>query len=230
MSSHILQMKDMPLSERPYEKCQHDGASALTDAELLAVIIKTGTKNLRSIDLAMQVIKLGQERGGLGALNYLSMKDLQKIKGIGKVKAIQILCAAELSKRIAKCTAAEKISFNKPESIALFYMEEMRYLPQEHLRLIMLDTKNRLIKEALMSKGTVNATLMHPREIFIEALKNEAVSIILIHNHPSGDPAPSREDIQMTKAMAEAGSLIGIHLLDHIIIGDNCYQSLAGCI
>lgn len=222
----ILQIKNMPESERPYEKCQKFGVSALSDAELLAVIIKTGTKDMRSTDLASHILSLCEDKGGLGCLSRLSIQELTKIKGIGKVKAIQILCAAELSRRIAKSSASSGIDFTSSEAVASFYMEDLRHASQEHLVMLMLDTKNRLIKDIVLTKGTINSTIMHPREIFVEALKNEAVHIILVHNHPSGDPTPSKNDIQMTKDIAKIGKLLGIPLIDHVIIGDNQFESL----
>ncbi|MCI6018188.1 MAG: DNA repair protein RadC [Clostridiales bacterium] len=227
MDNSILQIKNMPESERPYEKCLKLGVSSLSDAELLAVIIKTGTKNMRSTDLASHILNLCEKKGGIGFLSRLSIHELTKIKGIGKVKAIQIVCAAELSKRIAKSSASQDISFTSPEAVASFYMEDLRHFTQEHLILLMLDTKNRRIKDILITKGTINSTIMHPREIFIEALKHEAVNIILVHNHPSGDPTPSKADIQMTRQVAKIGDMIGIPLIDHVIIGDNIYESLS---
>ncbi len=227
MDNSNLQIKNMPESERPYEKCLKFGAESLSDAELLAVIIKSGTKNLRSTDLARQILALCEPQGGLSYLNRLSVHQLTKIKGVGKVKAIQIVCAAELSRRIAKSSAGSGDNFNNPDTVAAYYMEDMRHLTQEQLILVMLDTKCRLIKDMVLTRGTVNRTIMNPREIFVEALKYEAVHIILVHNHPSGDPTPSKEDIRLTKQVADAGRLIGIPLVDHLIIGDNIYESLA---
>lgn len=220
-----LTVKQLPKSERPYEKCEKYGKESLTDAELIAVVIKSGSKNERSIDLAHKILMLDKPKG-LNALHNLSIAELTKIKGIGKVKAIQLQCIAELSKRMAKSKALQKFNIDSPSSVANCYMEEMRFLPQEHLKLIMLDTKNNILKEKTITKGTVNASLITPREIFIEALRYEAVHIILLHNHPSGDSYPSKEDITITKRIQESGKLIGIYLLDHIIIGDGNYVSL----
>lgn len=221
-----LPIKSIPESERPYEKCQRLGVKALSDAELLAVIIKTGTKNLRSTELAVNVLSLCDKSGGISALCHLSISDLKKLKGIGTIKAIQLLCAAELAVRFSAARAKERLCFNCPDTIADYYMEEMRHYTQEHLILMMFDTKNRLIKESLIFKGTVNTAVVQPREIFIEALKHEAVSIIIVHNHPSGDPTPSNEDIMVTKSIHKAGTYIGIRLLDHLIIGEHRYESL----
>jgi len=226
MSNQFLTVKNLPETERPYERCEKYGAEFLSDAELLAVIIRTGTKHTRSVDLAHQILNLSGQTSGLNYLHKLKMKDLQKIKGIGKVKSIQILCVLELSRRIAKASAGERINFNHPSSIAAYYMEDMRYYQQEHLVLVMLDTKHNMIKDSLISKGSVNATIVDPRMIFIEALRYHAVNIILVHNHPSGDPTPSNEDIAVTKKIADAGTLLGIRLSDHIIIGDKQYESL----
>ena len=146
--------------------------------------------------------------------------------GIGKVKAIQILCLAELSKRIAREEAAEGLDFSSPTTIARYYMEDMRHRNREVLKLLLLNTRSRLIKETNVSTGTVDMALVSPRELFIEAFQKNASAIILLHNHPSGDPTPSREDVRITRRVYEAGMLIGIELLDHIIIGNNCFVSM----
>ena len=160
-------------------------------------------------------------------LQSWTKEELLKISGIGRVKAIQILCLCELSKRMSQLSAREDLDFSRPDTIAAYYMEDMRYYRQEHLKLLMLNTRSRLIGESEISRGTVNMSVISPRELFIEALQRNAVYIILLHNHPSGDPMPSREDILVTQRIREGGSLLGIELLDHIIIGDNCYVSLA---
>ena len=147
------------------------------------------------------------------------------IKGIGKVKAIQLSCISELAKRLSKASYQEALSFTEPASIARYYMEDMRHEKQEITKLLMLNTKAKLVGETDISKGTVNASLVTPRELFIEALQKNAVSIVIMHNHPSGDPTPSREDMLTTKRILDAGALIGIELLDHIIIGNNRYMS-----
>ena len=219
----------MPESERPYEKCQKYGVKSLSDAELLAVIIKSGTKNKRSIDLAMQVLG-ADDQDGLAGMCRLTFQDLTKIKGVGTVKALQILCTIELSRRIAKASLGDRYVFDSAEAIAAYYMEDLRHLKQEHLILLMLDTKNQLIADSMITKGTVNAAMISPREIFIEAMKHEAVNIILVHNHPSGHPVPSQADIEITKNIASVGKLLGIHLLDHIIIGNRCYETLSNYI
>ena len=148
------------------------------------------------------------------------------MRGIGKVKAVQLKCLAELAVRMSKAAARERLCFDTPATIADYYMEELRREEQEELIALFLDTRNRLLKESLIFRGTVNASPASPREIFVEALSVHAVRLVLVHNHPSGDPAPSREDLQMTERIRSAGELLGIRLLDHIIIGDNRYSSL----
>lgn len=219
-------LKELPLSERPYEKCEKYGAQALSDAELLSVIIRTGTQNERAVDVATRVLNRSCTYPGLIGLNHMCLNDLMSIRGIGRVKAIQLLCIAELTKRMAKATNEGRLKMSTPEVVAHYYMEDMRHLTMEKVILVMLDSKSRILKDMVISTGTVNSTLLSPREIYLNALKYEAVNIILLHNHPSGDPTPSREDIQTTKRMQEAGNLIGIKLMDHIIIGDNKYVSL----
>ena len=213
--------------ELPYEKCLEQGAEALSSKELLAVLLRTGTKGLNVLELAEQI--LSPECGDSGILNIhnCTLDKLKTIRGIGNVKAVQILCLSELAKRLAKATAKEGLIFSLPSTIADYYMEEMRHRKQEYMKLLMLNSKSKLLGEKDISKGTVNASLVSPRELFIEALEKQAVAIILIHNHPSGDTTPSENDLLLTKRVQEAGRLIGIELLDHIIIGNNCYMSFA---
>ena len=222
-----LTMKQLPKEDRPYEKCLESGAASLTGAELLAVIIRTGSREETSLELARQILSLeGQENRLLGLLHH-SLEDYCRIKGVGKVKGAQLMCIGELSRRIWNCKARETpVSFTHPEQIADYYMEDMRHLEQENLKLLLLNTKNILLRDITVSRGTVNASCATPREIYIEALRFRACGIILLHNHPSGDPAPSREDCLFTERVREAGSLVGVPLLDHIIIGDNSYVSL----
>ena len=216
-------MKDIPNAERPYEKCLKQGAEALSDAELLAVLLRTGTKGENVLALAKRLL---YEDGGAGLLgiHQFSFQSLMKLKGIGKVKAVQILCLSELAKRLSKASVEPRLRFSSSQSVAEYYMEDLRHRNQEVMKLLLLNSKAELIDETNISKGTVNASLVTPRELFVEALKKEAVSMILLHNHPSGDPTPSRDDILTTKRISECGLLIGIELLDHIIIGNNCFM------
>lgn len=221
-----LTVKELPVTEQPYEKCERFGTASLSDAELLAVIIRSGSAKERAIDVANRVLMNPKREQGIVSLYQYTMTELMKIHGIGKVKAIQLLCLAEISKRMAKATYGMKIRFSSPEVIANYYMEQMRHLKVEQAVLLFLDTKCQLIRDMELSKGSVNASITAPREIYLNALKYGAVYIVLLHNHPSGDPMPSKEDINTTKRIREAGLLIGIQLMDHIIIGDNMYISL----
>lgn len=196
----------------------------MSDAELLAVLLRTGTKGENVLALAKRL--LYQDGGaGLLGIHQFSFQSLMKLKGIGKVKAVQILCLSELAKRLSKASVEPRLRFSSSQSVAEYYMEDLRHRNQEVMKLLLLNSKAELIDETNISKGTVNASLITPRELFVEALKKEAVSMILLHNHPSGDPTPSRDDILTTKRISECGLLIGIELLDHIIIGNNCYVS-----
>ena len=223
--SHIT-MRDIPQNDRPYEKCLAMGPYNLSDAELLAVIIRTGSRDSNSLALAEQILTLNYPEDGLTGLLHLSLQELMQVHGIGRVKAIQLLCIGELSRRIWKKEAVRNITvFDDPNAIANYFMEDMRHMEQEQLHVMFLNTKNVLIKDMLLAKGTVNATVASPREIFIEALRHHAVNIILVHNHPSGDPTPSQDDFNLTRRVKEAGDLIGIRLMDHVVIGDNAYCS-----
>ena len=220
-----LTMKELPAEDRPYERCLAVGPEGLTDAELLSIIIRTGAKGESSLALARRILALNYPQGSLGLL-HLTLPELMEIKGIGKVKAIQLQCIGELSRRIWRTAAVqEKPAFFQPEEIAGYYMEHLRHAEHEELYVLMLDTKNRMIRDQLMSRGTVNHTAAAPRELFIEALRYHAVNVVLVHNHPSGDPTPSQEDKNLTLRIRQGGALIGIGLLDHIIIGDNTYFS-----
>lgn len=218
-------MKELPLNERPYEKCVETGPESLSDAELLAVIIRTGIRGESALNLARRILADCQPQGLLGLL-HLSLPELKKLRGIGSVKGIELLCIGELSRRIWKTLATDNAPvFTDPALIAGYYMEDMRHLGQEELHLMMLNTKNALIRDALLFRGTVNMSVASPRELFIEALRCQAVNVILIHNHPSGDPTPSSEDQRLTARIKEAGAILGIRLLDHVIIGDQSYYS-----
>lgn len=226
MKNEYFTMKELPCSERPYEKCETYGTAALSDAELLSVIIRTGTINQRCVDVAMKVLDSHKLHKGLIGLYYLTLPELMKIDGVGKVKAVQLLCIAEIAKRLARKTKDEKIRFHSPKEIVDYFMEEMRVLQTEHVYLLMMDGRSRLLHYEKITNGTVNASMASPREIFKRALQYDAVYIVLLHNHPSGDPYPSPADIAVTKRMCESGQMMGIPLVDHIIIGDKQYISM----
>ena len=215
------------MSMKPYEKFKEFGAGALSNEELLAIILRTGTSNKPALKVAEDVLNTKDAYDGkLMGLYHKSLKELMEIEGIGEVKAIKLKCLTELSIRMAREHFENRPVFQRPEDIAGYYMESCRHLEVEKVYLLCLDSQLRLLKECELSKGTIHMSLMSPREIFIEALKANAVHILLIHNHPSGDPKPSGADIQISKKVMEAGNLMDIQLLDHIIIGDHSYISL----
>ena len=220
-------MKNLPDAERPYERCLAQGPEHLSDAQLLSVIIRTGSREESSLELANRILALGGPDKGILGLLHLSLSQLTAVKGIGKVKAIQLLCIGELSRRIWKKKAiARPLIFHDPGQVAEYYREDMRHMEQEQFRMMMFNTRQVLIGDVLLAKGTVSSAVTTPREIFVEALRHQAVSLILVHNHPSGDPEPSKEDIELTARVRAAGKVIGMPLLDHIIIGDTSYVSL----
>lgn len=219
-----LKLKELPILERPYEKLEAAGADHLSNAELLAVIIKTGTKEYTAVELAQFILKLSHD-GRLSSLNNLSIQQLQGIKGIGRVKAIQIKAALELSKRIATSDGQVRHIIKNSQNVSNLLMEEMRYLKKEIFKTILLDTKNQIIKIVDVSVGSLNSSIVHPREVFSDAVKSGCNSIIFAHNHPSGDPTPSDEDIHTTQRLESAGNILGIKVLDHIIIGDGRFIS-----
>lgn len=218
-------MKELYQDERPYEKCQRFGAENLTDAELLSVILRTGTKGENSLELAGKILHPDFGCEGLLALHGWTLERLVRVRGIGRVKAVQILCIAELARRMAKETAAEGLDFLLPRR-SQDTIWRICAIKREILKLLLLNTRSRLISESNVSVGTIDMALVSPRELFVEAFRKGASSMILLHNHPSGDPEPSGEDIRITRRIFEAGMLIGIELLDHIIIGDQCFVSL----
>lgn len=226
MNENHITIKNLPVTERPYEKLEKHGAAMLSDAELLAIIIRTGSAKERSVDVALNILTAHKDIKGILGISRLTLPELRKVSGIGRVKAIQIQAVAELSKRMARATMDDTMYFQSPDAIAGYYMQEMRNLEVEKVRLLMLNSKSKCIKDMEISMGTVSSSLLSPREIFIEALRYGAVYIILVHNHPSGDPQPSNADLQITERVKEVGLLIGIKLMDHVIIGDNKYISL----
>lgn len=212
--------------EMPYEKFLRLGAGSLTEAELLAIIIRTGTKEDTPVDLGRKILALPSVReNGLNGLHHVTVKELMSIKGIGKVKAVKLKCLTELSMRMAMSVAKKDLQFGNPSSVAEYYMEKLRHEKKEQVLILLLDYATRLIEEEVLSVGTANTSLLSPREVFVTALKAEAAYIILLHNHPSGDPTPSRQDRNITDEIRQIGDMIDIPLIDHIIIGDNKYMS-----
>lgn len=218
-------IKDLPPASRPYEKCEREGAAVLTDAELLAVILGSGCRDKSSVMLADDVLSINGSENGLLNLKHVSFSELVSIEGIGRVKALKLLCIGELSSRIAKTRASRKLDFQSAVSVAAYYMEELRHLDQECAYLMLLDARDHLRKELLIAKGSMQHTAVSPREIFKAAIQHQACGLILVHNHPSGDPMPSSADLALTERLFRAGMDLGVCLRDHIIIGDNSYFS-----
>jgi len=223
--SKALMIKELPQEERPREKMLRKGAQALSNAELLAVLLRTGTKNDSVLRVAERLLKKYEELG-VAALGSIVPQELSKIKGIGPVKAVTVVAAIELGKRLHGLASAERPVIRSPQDAADLLMARLRYEPRENFLLVLLSTKNHVLGTPTISIGSLNASIVHPRELFREAIHYSAAAIILVHNHPSGDPAPSQEDIMLTKKIVEAGKILEIHVLDHVIIGDNKYVSL----
>lgn len=220
-------LKETYGSEMPYEKFLKFGPESLSEAELLAVILRTGTRSCSAVSLAGKILSLSKGRqNGLNALHHITLSELMEIPGIGEVKAVKIKCIAELSKRMARERAGDELRFDLPATVASYFMEELRHEEKEMILLLSLDNRLRLIEKHILSIGTVNASLLSPREVFVHALKCQASSVMLLHNHPSGDATPSRDDLLVTGRIKETGELVEIPLIDHIIIGDGCYISL----
>lgn len=221
-----VRIKDMAGNERPYEKAMDQGIASLSDAELLSLILRTGTKDRSAVMLAQEVLSFDPVRKGLTSLNYISPQELMKLRGMGKVKCCQMMAVAEISRRMSREASKERLQLSDSGTVAEYFMESARFRTRESLWVIYLDAANSLIRELEISSGSANKALVPIREIFVEALRCDALGIILIHNHPSGDPEPSKEDIVTTANVKRAGLDLGIRLLDHIIIGDRDYVSL----
>lgn len=223
-----IKMKELPSSERPYEKLEMYGAEKLSNSELLAIIIKNGTKQETAIGLAQKVLKMNEkvETEGLRFLQDVSISEFMKIKGIGKVKAIQLKAVCELSKRISKPIDSKSVIIKSSEDVAVFFMDEMKYEKREIVKILILNSKNMLLKVKDVSLGGTNFAIIEPKEVLVDAIKMQAPKIILVHNHPSGDPTPSNGDYIATDRIYEAADIMGIQLLDHVIIGDNKFESV----
>lgn len=216
-----MTIQDMTLEERPREKMILNGAGSLTDAELLAILIRTGTKQFNAIQLGKAII---EKANNIRYLQNITIEELESINGIGKTKAVQIKAALELGNRIASYKPA-KYKIKNPWDIYKYYMESLRYQYKEIFKVVLLNTKNEIITDVDISMGTLNSSLVHPREVFREAIIRSSNKIILLHNHPSGNAEPSKEDKSVTNRLKECGELIGIEVIDHIIIGDGIYFS-----
>lgn len=223
-----IKIKELPESERPYEKLEMYGASKLSNSELLAIIIKCGTKEDTSINLAQKVLNLkGKEnKRNLRFLQDISLEEFTQIKGIGKVKALQLIATCELAKRMSNPINSLKVIIKNTQDVANLFMDELRYEKRELVKLIILNSKNVVLKTVDIALGGGNFATLEPKNVLCEPIKMQAQKIILVHNHPSGDPTPSKGDYQVTDRIYECADLMGITLLDHVIIGDNKFQSV----
>ncbi len=218
-----MKLKELPKEDRPREKMMYKGVSTLSNAELLALFVENGTREKTAIDLSEEVLALSDK--GIMYLANCSVEEICKVRGIGPAKACKIKAAVELGKRINEAPRKRRY-ITSAHDVQEMFMERMRHYEKEHFNVLLLNTKGEIIGEQSISVGDINSSIVNPRETFIEAVRRNAVAIILIHNHPSGNPEPSGEDLNVTKRLVEVGNLIGIKVLDHLIIGDGTYVSL----
>lgn len=226
-----IKMKTLPMSDRPYEKLLTYGEESLSNSELLAIIIKTGTKNKTALDLAREVINLGsnEDTNDLRFLQEISIQELMKINGIGQIKAIELKALGEIAKRMSKPINLTKVVIKTKEDIANLLMQEMRFEKKELLKLVMLNNQNVVQKVIDIATGKDDMLLFDIKQILAEPIKQQIPRIVLVHNHPSGDSRPSKQDIEVTKKVNLCANLMGIQLLDHIVIGDGEYHSAMSC-
>lgn len=218
-----IMLRDLPREERPRERMMRSGAEALSHAELLAILLVTGTRKESALTVAQRI--LGQT-DGLRRLADMGIEELIGINGIGPAKAVQLKAAIELGRRMTASRAGDRVVIRSPRDAAELLAEQLRYLQKEHFVCLFLNTKNQVIAQETLSIGSLNASIVHPREVFRAAIKYGSASIVCAHNHPSGDPAPSPEDIAITKRLVESGRIVGIDVLDHIVVGDGHFVSL----
>ncbi|UBV41229.1 RadC family protein [Staphylococcus xylosus] len=218
-----MKIKELANNQKPRERLINNGSAHLSDVELLAILINTGRKGFSSLDIANELLKSVES---LKQLKVLSINDLNKVKGIGLYKALILKAAFELGERMHSGSLEEKIQITSPQDVANFMMGKMEHLTQEKFIVLFLNSKNVIIKQKTIFIGTLNSSVIHPREIFSEAIKCASNAIVVLHNHPSGDTTPSKEDIRATNRLRECGEILGIDLLDHIIIGDHTYMSM----
>ena len=218
-----LGIRDLPAGERPREKMRERGAAALGNSELLAILLRTGGVSESALRLAETLL---DRQGGLAGLGHATLEEFEQVRGIGEAKAVTVMAAVELGRRVATLAPAGRTVIRTPDDVAALLLPRFRFETKESFLAVLLSTKNHVLKAPVISVGSLNASIVHPREVFREAINASAASVILAHNHPSGDPAPSAEDIDLTRKLAEAGKLLNIPVLDHVILGDGRYISL----
>ncbi|CUT02132.1 DNA repair protein RadC [Candidatus Kryptobacter tengchongensis] len=223
-TDYRVRIKDLPPETRPREKFIKFGPQSVSNAELLAILIGSGTKKISAIDLANKILS---DAGSLRELARKGLGDLKKYKGIGLKKAVVISAAFELSRRIQSEPALERPQITSPDDIARIFIPRLADLNKEILIVVLLNTANKVIRDVVVSEGNLNSSVIHPREVFKPAIDELSASIILVHNHPSGNPEPSRMDIEVTKQIYQAGEILGIKLLDHVIIAGDKFTSMA---
>ena len=220
---HIKTIKEIPVNDRPREKMASKGATALTDAELVAILLRTGTAEKSALDIASELTADGGLYKRLASITRLN--ELMNIKGLGQAKAATVLAALEIGRRIASAKPVEKIHLSCPQDVAEFLMPRLRYAVKEQFIVILLNGKNKVVGTEVISEGSLSSSVVHPREVYASALLHHAAAIMVAHNHPSGDPKPSDEDREITSLLAQSGKVLGIPLVDHIVIGDGTYYS-----
>lgn len=218
-----LTIKQLPPELRPRERLIQYGAGSLSNAELLAIVLGTGTKNKTTVQLSEKLLSHFQT---LGSLGRCTIEELCSIGGIGKVKATQILAALEIGRRASTASPSERFTINSPEDVMRLLMPDMRYLDREHFKALILNIKHQVLRVVDISIGSLNSSVVHPRELYKMVIRHNGAAVVVVHNHPSGDPTPSSEDIAVTKRLERAGEVLGIDLLDHIILGDGRFVSL----
>lgn len=223
LTEQALMMREVHAADRPRERLMAQGATSLSNQELIAILLRTGTKQESVLHLANRVLLYFEQ---IHHLKDATIEEITSIKGIGQAKAVQILAAVELGRRLSSKQTDTKYTIRSPKDAANYLMADMTSLKQEHFVVLFLNIKNQVMHKQTIFVGSLNASIVHPREIFREAVRRSSASIVCAHNHPSGNPSPSPEDIAVTKRLMEAGSIIGIELLDHIIIGDHQFISL----
>ena len=222
-----MKIKEIPQSERPYEKLEMYGAQALSNAELLAIIIKNGTKEESSVMLAQKILSMQKStQDSLRFLQDISIKEFMSIKGIGKVKAIQLLAVCELTKRISRPIKNFNVQIKSPQDVADLLINELKYEKREIVKVLMLNAKNNILKIQDIAQGGTSVAVFEIKDVLKEAIKIGAPKIILVHNHPSGDPTPSHDDIELTQKLEQVSKMLEIELLDHVVIGDGKYKSI----
>ena len=226
-----VMVRDLPKEVRPREKLLQCGASALSDIELLAILLRTGTTSKSVLHLAEDVLAQYKDKG-LAAVIHMSPQEIASIHGVGLAKAATVVAAVELGRRLSERAAQTIEKVEEPEDVARYVIPSLRFEQKEHFLAMFLDIRNRILALSTISVGSLTASIAHPREVFREAIRYSAAGVILVHNHPSGDPAPSREDIQLTKQMMKAGEIMGIPVLDHVVVAGDNFLSLkeANCL